>query len=337
MQNVCALCGNQCSVQGEDIIKINCDTCGIYKITREAYDDLPSERRLQESGQLVKASAYVRYRTIQNQPTITLFLSDNHSSAKEITPRITIHEIIQNFPLISDRLDMALMNISKLSKFSGDLVELLTRDYPVFFPDSTETPASFFIIKQLIDDEYIDGTVGFPAKLMVLPKGWKRVSEIEKGNIPESNQAFTAMWFDQSMLDIFNSHICRAVKDAGYEPFIIPMKEHNDDITDHIIAEIRKSKFVIADFTGQRGGVYFEAGFAYGLGLPVIWTCREDWFKTTVDVEISAQSLDGTAIKVLHKEKRFTHFDLEHYNFIIWKDGEDLYNRLYNRIRATIV
>ncbi len=35
-------------------------------------------------------------------------------------------------------------------------------------------------------------------------------------------------------------------------------------------------RFMIADFTGHRGGVYFEAGFAHGLGIPVIWTCRED-------------------------------------------------------------
>jgi hypothetical protein len=32
----------------------------------------------------------------------------------------------------------------------------------------------------------------------------------------------------------------------------------------------------MADFTGQRGGIYFEAGFAQGLGKQVIWLCRED-------------------------------------------------------------
>ena len=50
-------------------------------------------------------------------------------------------------------------------------------------------------------------------------------------------------------------------------------------MVDRILAEIRKSKFVVADFTscgeciacdkcehiGARGGVYFEAGFALGL------------------------------------------------------------------------
>ena len=40
-------------------------------------------------------------------------------------------------------------------------------------------------------------------------------------------------------------------------------------IDDEIVAEIRRSKFIIADFShgsdGARGGVYFEAGFAHGL------------------------------------------------------------------------
>jgi len=33
---------------------------------------------------------------------------------------------------------------------------------------------------------------------------------------------------------------------------------------------------VVADYTGQVNGVYFEAGFALGLGLKVVPTCRED-------------------------------------------------------------
>jgi hypothetical protein len=42
------------------------------------------------------------------------------------------------------------------------------------------------------------------------------------------------------------------------------------------MAEIRRSRFVVADYTGQRNGVYFEAGFGLGLGLVVIPTCRAD-------------------------------------------------------------
>ena len=33
-------------------------------------------------------------------------------------------------------------------------------------------------------------------------------------------------------------------------------------IPSEIISEIKRSKFMIADLTGYRGGVYYEAGFA---------------------------------------------------------------------------
>ena len=54
-------------------------------------------------------------------------------------------------------------------------------------------------------------------------------------------------------------------------------KDHEHiNIGDEIISQIRRSKFLIADFTGLRGGVNFEAGHAMGRGLPVFWTCRRD-------------------------------------------------------------
>jgi nucleoside 2-deoxyribosyltransferase len=113
------------------------------------------------------------------------------------------------------------------------------------------------------------------------------------------------------------------------------MKEHNDNICDHIIAEIRNSRLLVADFTGQRGGVYFEAGFAYGIGIPVIWTCHEDWFNKEAEIEVDAE-VDGMQKKVLVKQPRFTHFDVNHYNFIVWKNEIDLYEKLKNRILATV-
>lgn len=52
--------------------------------------------------------------------------------------------------------------------------------------------------------------------------------------------------------------------------------ERIKDINDEMVAQIRRSKFVVADLTGYHGGVYCEAEFTYDLGLPVIYTCHED-------------------------------------------------------------
>ena len=105
---------------------------------------------------------------------------------------------------------------------------------------------------------------------------------------------------------------------------VMTVSRTNDDITDAIIAEIKECRFVVADLSGYRGGVYYEAGYAKGLGKPVIFTCRRDWF----DGETDGQ---GTRIK------ERVHFDINHMNIIVWETPEELKKKLINRIRSTIL
>src|SRR6266576_4120836 len=101
------------------------------------------------------------------------------------------------------------------------------------------------------------------------------------------------------------------IRAAGFQPSRIDKKDYVGGITDEIMAEIRRSRFVVADYTGQKAGVYFEAGFALGLGLPVIPTCRAE--------EIGA-----------------LHFDIKHLNTLTWTTPAELADRLAKRIRAVI-
>jgi hypothetical protein len=72
----------------------------------------------------------------------------------------------------------------------------------------------------------------------------------------------------------------KAIYDSGYDPRRVDQQHHHlNKVDDEIVAEIRRSRFLVADFTCEpgkvRGGVYFEAGFARGLNIPIIWTCRD--------------------------------------------------------------
>lgn len=154
------------------------------------------------------------------------------------------------------------------------------------------------------------------------PAEVKRLEELETKAV-NSEQAFVAMWFDESVDEAYEEGIEPAIRDSGYRPIRIDKKEHNNKIDDEIVREIRRSRFVVCDFTcglvehgGKRtalprGGVYYEAGFAQGLGIPVIWVCRAD-----------------------HIEH--VHFDTRQFNHIAWKTSEDLQTRLRNRIGAVI-
>ena len=86
----------------------------------------------------------------------------------------------------------------------------------------------------------------------VTPQGFMHATE---ANISESVNGFIAMWFDKSMDPARTEGLEPAIRNAGYTPVIVSGVEHINKIDDEIISQIRKSKFLVADFTGHRGGV----------------------------------------------------------------------------------
>ena len=193
--------------------------------------------------------------------------------------------------------------------FSGG--EILPAGDTAFLPAtwSNNSGESEFVLKQLLLDElgWVK-QVGAGHLFSVSAKGWLA---LEGQPNAQSSIGFVAMWFSDEVRELFNKVIDPAIRDAGYEPLRIDSKEHNNKIDDEIVASIRSARFVVADYTGDRGGVYYEAGFAHGLGLPVVFMAKE-----------------GTTI----------HFDTRQYNTIFWKaeDLADARERLKNRILATL-
>jgi nucleoside 2-deoxyribosyltransferase len=151
-----------------------------------------------------------------------------------------------------------------------------------------------------------------PRDILITMSGWKQYHDRLKIDV-DSKQVFVAMSFSEEMDEIFIRAIRPAIISSGYEPYRIDKIEHNKKICDLIITEVRKSRFVIADITSHKKGVYFEAGYAMGLGLPVIWCCQDD-----------------------EEQIRNMHFDTRQYNHILWKDIEDYKTRLEIRIKSTI-
>ena len=81
-----------------------------------------------------------------------------------------------------------------------------------------------------------------------------------------SAQGFVAMWFDESLREVWTNGFDPGIRAAGFQPRRIDDKDYVGGISDEIMAEIRRSRFVVADHTGQRNGVYFEAGSRLGSG-----------------------------------------------------------------------
>ena len=180
-------------------------------------------------------------------------------------------------------MDRALMYVSKRQKRANQEVEILFGDEfdAVGAHDGDEFK---YILDTLVERNLLNirGPIGGRSNqfFRLNPEGWEKVDELSRSE-PNSNQAFVAMWFTDDMRPALDDGFVPALKTAGFSPVRIDLVEHNDRIDDKIIAEIRRSALMVADFTGVRGGVYFEAGFAMGLNMPVIWTCRNDYHRTT--------------------------------------------------------
>ena len=250
--------------------------------------------------------------------------SGDEVEVPELTP-VTIKEVSQR-PLLSveQRIDRALHAI-------GRPPSLLSTSTYTLFQAATECGTEFeetrWLINELKDAGFLKNLYRNSGSQLVLTlKGLNRLET--GGEALASNTVFVAMWFGDEVTAAYDKGIAPAITETKYEPIRIDRKEHSDKIDDQIVAEIRRARFLVCDFTcgllpdengkaGQtaiaRGGVYYEAGFAHGLGKKVIWTCRED----LID---------------------HIHFDLQQYACIPWVAGKetDLREKLATRIRAVI-
>ncbi len=113
-------------------------------------------------------------------------------------------------------------------------------------------------------------------------KGWERYYELISGPT-QSKLAFMAMRFgnndnggeDYKVERAYRECFTKAVEKTGYKLQKVNEGQPSGNIDEHIIVRIRSARFIIADLTDHNNGVYWEAGFAEGLGKPVIYTCNE--------------------------------------------------------------
>lgn len=295
MNQECLICKSQVPPYSwnhpEPGAHIKCDLCGEYRL---------SERLALDISIYPLLDSYIYSGAIRenHEQGIVLWVED----LKDLRDSV----VVPKNPLES--IDRILLYILRKIKSADDGVELKQTDRSIAY---AKNPSEFsYFLWKAQELGYLEKHPQGQTRDRLTLNGWKHLAELPQKDIRPS-QAFVAMWFHKDLEDAWENGLQPALKQTGYDPIRIDRTEHNEKIDDRIIAEIRKSGLLIADFTGQRGGVYFEAGFAMGLGIPVIWTCRD------------------TDIGDLH-------FDTRQYNHIVWTEAADLKERLINRIEATL-
>jgi hypothetical protein len=282
-----------------DTAEVVCPRCGTFAIKGNAAYEISNwlqQQRVNLSGWIRENQHCEILASNVGQLAILRNLSVGEKAEKILIQLATRFPKPGEITDLSGGADLEFLAVGRLTD---------TKELRFFIHDYLYAETGFLLRHELVKD------LGDDSRFSISPKGWVYIESLRHGN-QDSQIGFIAMWFDESMNGAWFA-IEKGIRAAGYEPLRIDQKQHNNKIDDEIIAAIRRSKFVVSDFTKQRGGVYFEAGFAKGLGLEVVWLCHKD--------EIDK-----------------VHFDTRQYSHIVWEHAKlpDLSKALQHRIEATV-
>ena len=189
-------------------------------------------------------------------------------------------------------------------------------DYNLFFTDDNGDVLYFINALKKYGWIDINSHTSSGWNLTITPEGHEHYYEMKHGRANSKNPVFVATWFggkDRTveMNKLFDNHLKVAINRAGYKARRADTDEHNEPIMDRIHDYIRQAPFVVAELTDNNQGVYYEAGFAKGIGTEVIYCCPTG-------------------------EENKPHFDVTAINLVKWDTEDDLRKRLESRILGTI-
>lgn len=183
-------------------------------------------------------------------------------------------------------------------------------------PYSVQRIFEYLVSKELLRAHETHNSRYF--KLELTLAGWNRLEELQQVN-KESKLAFMAMKFDDEQKQFIKDKLKPIVKETGFDLLLLTDINSKENLIDNKLrVAIRQSRFLICDLTHCNAGAYWEAGYAEGLKLPVIYICE----KSAFDAD--------------DKSKR-PHFDVNHQEIFQWdKNDEKSIKDFLENIKAKI-
>lgn len=290
------------------IFSIKCQRCGEFSISRDCIQYLDVKEKISKISYVLSSLSRELYET-KGEP-----LQFTTTNLEEYAR----HYLVPDVNNIEEKIKKFLQRLREKTEYFGQ--EINFKDIETVFPlayakNSEELMALLTLMteKKLAKIKVISNSDVKSVKILLSANGWDMTNSTQKEN-KESNKGFVAVWFDESMNENINA-IETAIEDCNFKPICIRDEHFSEKIMDKALGEIRKSRFVVVDLTGNRGSVFFEAGFAHGLGVETIYVFREQ---------------DG------EKEKFPLEFYARHYQCYKYKTAADLREKLKNAISARI-
>jgi hypothetical protein len=179
-----------------------------------------------------------------------------------------------------DRLDRLLLNLARMSPRIGRELEIRAAwDQPLGYCRDLEDLVVLVLHLAeagLIRCDRRRFAVAKEGPVVLSAAGWERSRELRRRPPTSARQvAFVAVPSGDAGSALFEEGIRPGVEGAGYVPFRPAATDETATLDTDAAARIREARFVVADAGDGDPVVHALAGFARGVGVPVIWTARE--------------------------------------------------------------
>ena len=226
------------------------------------------------------------------------------------------------------RLPSPAQQATNIIRFLGDAVTssgMPVETVPPSLSAKVGSPSNVFAINLLVElrDRGLVSAMVIPLgqeaphvqEVGLTLSGWELYESEKQGQIAGS-YGFVALKFGDDVLDpLLWDHMKPAVRELGYE--LVDLRDvARAGVIDNLLRmQIRDAAFVLVDLTHENAGAYWEAGYAEGLGKPVLYLCERAKF-----------------------EEKKTHFDTNHCTTVLWdvSDTDNFKAELVATIRRSL-
>ncbi|MES3054563.1 hypothetical protein O6V14_02860 [Sphingomonas faeni] len=303
----CAICrgkdGALCRTFGlgsRDALGLSCQACGDYEVTRTARITWLDNHRLNIRERAALSHLIRNMNRDSGRPLLdTHWLEHFISEARLPNPAnqaINLIRVIGDYQaetgegyFIDGVCDATLVGSFNQTMFDQLLAELTKKQLVVHSGENVT-----------ITNPRGNGVLSGRRTVLTLD-GWERYESERRGK-ENGSYGFIAMKFSDPQLEaLVSGHIKPGLKETLNIDIVDLRNVSRAGVIDNILREqIRDASFVLVDLTHDNSGAYWEAGYAEGLGKPVIYLCERTKFDTAK-----------------------THFDTNHCTTVIWTVGDE--------------
>lgn len=314
MSDLCPVCGTELKkapvyVSNRDVKIFSCYRCGDFNLSRQILVNLPRDLQLNKNADIKISHALRSMQRINENVELSTSMID---------------AILEKpLPRPQEQADLLIRWLAEHTDSPGEQVSFDPIEHRFSIIGAKSVNDFILVLSHLIDKVglvkgEIKAMVGgyYFGRLALTFDGWNYYETLLKGRTTY-RKAFMAMKFGDPELNAVLENIFKpSAKMAGFDLFKLDDAPRAGLIDDRLRVEIQSSDFLIADLTHDNNGAYWEAGYAEGLGKPVIYTCEKEKFESP----------------------QKTHFDTNHHLTVIWdKNAPELAGDLLKAtIRATL-